>query len=388
MNRQIRQATTGMRRIPGGAFMMGSDRHYPEEAPAHRVRVAAFEMDETTVTNRQFAAFVAETGYVTVAERPLDPAVYPNAAPHELLPGSVVFHMTSGPVDTRDYRNWWGWVTGASWRHPEGPGSTIKGRKDHPVVHVAYEDAAAYAAWAGKALPTEAEWELAARGGLEGREFAWGDELAPRGRHVANTWQGAFPWQNLAEDGHAGTCPVKAFPANGYGLYEVCGNVWEWTTDWFASRHEAGESGASPPAARPTTRAGRRWRGATTPRNAMPRSRGAWSRAGRFCARRATAAATGRRRAIRRWSTPGPATSASAASAALLTMLAKADNNSLIFRAPQAQLVLIAAFHYCHFASLSPAPPSRTAAALTPQRLPPRNGDRWLSLPLRRIGAE
>jgi sulfatase modifying factor 1 len=253
MNKPMRQAASdGMRRIPGGTFLMGSDRHYPEEAPAHRVRVAPFLMDETCVTNRQFAAFVAETGYVTVAERPLDPAAYPAAAPHELLPGAVVFHMTPGPVDTRDYRNWWGWVTGASWRHPEGPGSTVKGRKDHPVVQIAYEDAEAYATWAGKALPTEAEWEFAARGGLDGREFAWGDELVPRGRHVANTWQGAFPWQNLAEDGYPGTCPVRSFPANAYGLYEVCGNVWEWTTDWFAPKHTpeaakpAGEEAGKP----------------------------------------------------------------------------------------------------------------------------------------------
>jgi formylglycine-generating enzyme required for sulfatase activity len=232
-----------MRRIPGGEFLMGSDHHYPEEAPARRVRVAPFEMDETTVTNRQFAAFVAETGYVTVAERPLDPAVYPAAGPHELLPGSLVFHMTAGPVDTRDFRNWWSWVPGACWRRPEGAGTTIKGRKDHPVVHVAFEDADAFAAWAGKALPTEAEWEFAARGGLAAREFAWGEELTPRGRHLANTWQGAFPWQNLAEDGHAGTCPVRSFPPNGYGLYEVSGNVWEWTTDWFGTRPTAASPG-------------------------------------------------------------------------------------------------------------------------------------------------
>ena len=247
MNKPMRPAATeGMRRIPGGTFLMGSDRHYPEEAPAHRVRVAPFEIDETCVTNRQFAAFVAATGYVTVAERPLDPAVYPTAAPHELLPGAVVFHMTPGPVDTRDFRNWWGWVSGACWRHPEGPGSTVKGRKDHPVVQVAFEDAAAYAAWAGKALPTEAEWEFAARGGLDGKEFAWGDEFVPRGRHLANTWQGAFPWQNLVEDGWPGTCPVTTFPPNGYGLYEVCGNVWEWTTDWFASGHAAKDTAENP----------------------------------------------------------------------------------------------------------------------------------------------
>jgi formylglycine-generating enzyme len=232
-------ATPAMRRIPGGTFLMGSDRHYPEEAPAHRVRVSAFEMDETTVTNRQFAAFVAATGHVTVAERPLDPALYPGADPAQLVPGSLVFRMTAGPVDTRDFRNWWVWTLGACWRHPEGPGSSIKRRKDHPVVHVAYEDAEAYAAWAGKALPTEAEWEYAARGGLEDAEFAWGNDLTPGGRHVANTWQGAFPWENRTEDGHAGTCPVKSFAPNGFGLHEVCGNVWEWTSDWFVARHAA-----------------------------------------------------------------------------------------------------------------------------------------------------
>lgn len=234
-------ATPALRRIPGGSFTMGSDRHYPEEAPAHLVRVAAFEMDETAVTNRQFAAFVAATGYVTVAERPLDPALYPGADPAQLGPGSLVFRRTAGPVDTRDMRNWWVWTPGACWRRPEGPESSIKGRKDHPAVHVACADAEAYAAWAGKALPTEAEWECAARGGLDGAEFAWGDALAPRGRHLANTWQDAFPWENRAEDGHAGTCPAKSYPPNGFGLYEVCGNVWEWTADWFAARHAAAD---------------------------------------------------------------------------------------------------------------------------------------------------
>ena len=232
-------AAPAMRRIPGGTFLMGSDCHYPEEAPAHLVRVASFEMDETTVTNRQFAAFVAATGHVTVAERPLDPSLYPGADPARLVPGSLVFGMTAGPVDTRDVRNWWCWTPGACWRLPEGPGSSIKGRKDHPAVHVACEDAEAFAAWAGKALPSEAEWEYAARGGLDGADFAWGSELTPRGRHVANTWQGAFPWENRAEDGHAGTCPVNSYPPNGFGLYEVCGNVWEWTTDWFVAGHVA-----------------------------------------------------------------------------------------------------------------------------------------------------
>lgn len=227
-------AATAMRSIPGGRFQMGSDRHYPEEAPARRMHVGPFDIDETAVTNRAFAQFVAATGYVTVAERPPDPAHYPGTPAHLLVPGSLVFRMTAGPVDLRDVRNWWAWTPGASWRHPEGPDSTLRGRKDHPVVHVAFEDAAAFADWMGKDLPTEAEWECAARGGLDGAEFAWGDELMPKGRHMANTWQGEFPWQNLATDGYPGTCPVRSFRPNGYGLFEMCGNVWEWTSDNFA----------------------------------------------------------------------------------------------------------------------------------------------------------
>jgi len=219
---------------------MGSDRHYPEERPAHAETVGPFLMDQTAVTNAAFAAFVAATGYVTVAERPLDPALYPGARPEMLAPGSLVFRMTDGPVDTRDYRNWWAWTPGACWRHPEGPGSDIAEREEHPVVQVAFEDAAAFAAWAGKELPTEAEWEFAARGGLDAAEFAWGDELTPGDRHMANTWQGPFPWRNFTADGFAGTCPVRSFPPNGYGLFEMCGNVWEWTTDWFASQHLGG----------------------------------------------------------------------------------------------------------------------------------------------------
>ncbi|WP_188966071.1 formylglycine-generating enzyme family protein [Neoroseomonas lacus] len=224
--------------LPGGEFRMGSDSHYAEERPAHRRRVDAFEMDETCVTNAAFAAFVSATGYTTVAERPLDPALYPGADPAHLRPGSLVFRMTDGPVDTTDYRNWWHWTLGASWRHPEGPGSDIADRSDHPVVHVAVEDAEAYACWAGKELPTEAEWEYAARGGLEGAEFVWGAELTPGGVHLANTWQGPFPWRNFGADGFERTCPVRSFPPNGHGLYEMCGNVWEWTTDWFAARHD------------------------------------------------------------------------------------------------------------------------------------------------------
>ena len=223
---------------------MGSDHHYAEERPAHRVRVEPFRMDDACVTNADYARFVAATGYVTVAERPLDPAAYPGAQPGMLVPGSLVFHMTDGPVDTSDYSNWWSWIPGACWRHPEGPGSTIDDRPDHPVVQVAYEDAASYARWAGKSLPSEAEWEYAARGGLDQAEFVWGDELTPGGVHMANTWQGPFPWRNFAADGFAGTCPVRSFPPNGYGLFEMCGNVWEWTTTWFAAGHDPEAAGA------------------------------------------------------------------------------------------------------------------------------------------------
>jgi len=232
----------GMLRIPGGAFRMGSDSHYPEERPAHEVRVDGFWMDATTVTNAQFTAFAAATGYVTVAERPLNPAQYPGAKPELLVPGALVFHMTDGPVDTRDISHWWRLTAGAQWRHPQGPESDLTGLEGHPVVHVAYEDAAAYAAWAGKDLPTEAEWDFAARGGLEGAEFVWGDELAPGGVHLANTWQGPFPWRNFEADGFAGTAPVASYPANGYGLHDMAGNVWQWTTDWFTARHEADPS--------------------------------------------------------------------------------------------------------------------------------------------------
>ncbi len=223
--------------IPGGAFLMGSNDHYPEETPAHPVTVDGFWMDRYAVTNAQFRQFVQATGYRTVAERPLDPALYPDADPAFLVPGSLVFHETPGPVDLHDYRNWWAFVPGADWRHPTGPGSSISGKAQHPVVHVASADAEAYAGWVGKALPTEAEWECAARGGLEGAVYPWGDDFAPGGMMMANTWQGAFPWQNLKTDGYAGTSPVGAFPANGYGLHDMAGNVWEWTADWWVPRH-------------------------------------------------------------------------------------------------------------------------------------------------------
>jgi len=223
--------------IPSGTFRMGSDRHYPEEGPAHSVSVGGFWIDRTQTTNREYAAFVEDSGYVTVAERPLDPADFPGAPPENLVPGSMVFTGTRGPVDLRHLSQWWTWTPGAGWRRPEGPRSSLAGREDHPVVHVAFEDAEAYAAWAGKALPTEAEWERAARGGLEGAVFAWGDEFAPRGRLMANTWLGEFPWQSAKPEGRRGTSPVGSFPPNGFDLLDMTGNVWEWTSDYFTMRH-------------------------------------------------------------------------------------------------------------------------------------------------------
>jgi formylglycine-generating enzyme len=229
----------GMVWIEGGTFCMGSDRHYPEEAPAHRVRVGGFWIDRTPVTNRQFRNFVKATGHVTWAEIPPDPKDYPGALPHMLKPGSLVFSPPKHAVDLRDWSQWWQLKFGADWRRPYGPRSSIGGLHDHPVVHVAYRDAEAYARWAGKELPTEAEWEFAARGGLDGAEFGWGDEFAPGGRQMANTWQGGFPHENTRLDGFDRTSPVTAFPPNGYGLHDMIGNVWEWTTDWFTSQHEA-----------------------------------------------------------------------------------------------------------------------------------------------------
>jgi sulfatase modifying factor 1 len=219
--------------VPGGVFRMGSDNHYPEEAPAHRVKVGGFWMDRHTVTNAEFQRFVEATGYVTLAERPANPEDYPGALPELLQPSSVVFRKAPQRVSLQDHYQWWSYVPGADWRHPRGPDSSIKGLWKHPVVHVAYEDAEAYAAWAGKALPTEAEWEFAARGGLDSAEYVWGDELTPGGRHMANTWLGEFPWQNTLNDGYEWTAPVGSYPANGYGLHDMAGNVWEWTTDWF-----------------------------------------------------------------------------------------------------------------------------------------------------------
>jgi formylglycine-generating enzyme len=223
----------GMVWIPGGTFMMGSDHHYPEEAPAHRVRVDGFWIDTTTVTNDDFARFVAETGYVTLAERPARAEDYPDVPLDSLVPASAVFTPPLGAVDRSNAYVWWSYVQGADWRHPHGRQSSIEGLGNHPVVHIAYEDAEAYVRWADKDLPTEAEFEFAARGGLDGKPYVWGDELHPGGRIMANTWQGEFPWENTRDDGYGWTSPVGAFPPNGYGLFDMAGNVWQWTSDWY-----------------------------------------------------------------------------------------------------------------------------------------------------------
>lgn len=241
--------------VPGGTFRMGSDRHYPEEGPAHDRQVEPFLLERHAVTNAQFAAFVADTGYVTVAERPLDPADFPGADPADLVPGGLVFTPTAGPVDLRDWRQWWRWQPGASWRSPQGPGSGVDDRPEHPVVLVAFEDASAYAEWAGRRLPTEAEWERAARGGLDDAEYAWGDELAPGGRLMANTWQGRFPYDDA---GWGGTSPVGSYEPNGYGLVDLIGNTWEWTADTFTPRHvvpgtRGPDAGGRPNLLAPTT---------------------------------------------------------------------------------------------------------------------------------------
>ena len=228
---------SGMKPLDGGTYLMGSDRHYPEEAPAHRVTVDPFWMDETPVTNAQFRAFVEATGHVTFAEIKPRAEDYPGALEHMLKPGSLVFTPPKGLVDLRQPLSWWDFAFFSNWRRPDGKGSDIKGKDDHPVVHVAYVDALAYATWAGKDLATEAEWEFAARAGLDGAEYAWGDEFTPDGKHMANTWQGRFPIENLVEDGFTRTSPVRAFPANAYGVYDMIGNVWEWTKDWYVPRH-------------------------------------------------------------------------------------------------------------------------------------------------------
>lgn len=242
----------GMVHVPAGWFLMGSEDFYPEERPVSRVFADAFWIDEHPVTNAEFRRFVAATGYLTVAERPVTQADYPRADPALLVPGSAVFRQPERRVDLREIRNWWAYAPGASWRHPEGPASGLAGRDCHPVVHVAYEDAQAYARWAGKALPTEAEWEYAARGGLEGATYPWGNRFSPGGRVMANTWEGQFPWQNLRSEA-PGTSPVTSFPPNGYGLYDCAGNVWEWTTDPFRrARPAAGQQSCCAPGDPPT----------------------------------------------------------------------------------------------------------------------------------------
>lgn len=229
----------GMRRLAGGVFAMGSERFYPEEAPVRRVWVDPFWIDEVPVTNAQFTRFVTATGHVTAAELAPDVKDYPGMMPDMARPGSLVFHKTVGPVPLDDVRRWWRFTFGSDWRHPHGPETSLDGLDDHPVVHVTHGDAAAYAAWVGKSLPTEAEWEFAARGGLEDADYAWGDELAPGGTMLANYWQGLFPFANQCRDGWERTSPVRSFPANGFGLYDMIGNAWEWTDDWFGEPQEA-----------------------------------------------------------------------------------------------------------------------------------------------------
>ena len=229
-------APEGMVWIPGGEFLMGSNLEFAEvkETPPHTVRIKGFYMDETEVTNERFGEFIQATGYVTVAERPFDPADYPNADPEALKPGSLIFVKSEGPVPLDNHGRWWAFVAGANWRHPEGPGSTIEGKGDHPVVCVTWEDATSYAKWAGKRLPTEAEWEFAAKGGL-GNDvpYAWGKTFKVDGKIPANLWQGEFPYENTAEDGFVATAAVKSYPPNGYGLYDMAGNVWEFVSDWY-----------------------------------------------------------------------------------------------------------------------------------------------------------
>ena len=217
--------------IPGGTFRMGSDAHYPEEAPARAVEVSGFWMSRTTVTNDEYAKFVADAGYVTVAERPLDAADFPGAPAENLVPGSMVFTGTTGPVDLRHLSQWWTWIPGASWRHPRGPASDVAGLGGHPVVHIAYEDAMAYADWIGHRLPTEAEWERAARGGLDGATYVWGDEAETPGERLAHYWHGDFPWR--ADSGFGTSARVGSYAPNGFGLFDMAGNVWEWTDDWY-----------------------------------------------------------------------------------------------------------------------------------------------------------
>jgi formylglycine-generating enzyme required for sulfatase activity len=220
--------------IPGGRYRMGAVAHMPEEQPAGRQRISPFCLGAHETTNRKFTEFVAASGYRTVAERPLSIEQFPGLSPADRAPGSLVFQPVAAGEPIEEL-SWWHWVPGADWRHPQGPYSSIKGLEDHPVVQVSYEDAEAYAHWAGGFLPSEAQWEYAARGGLKDQVYAWGNTWNPR---RANTWQGTFPINNTAEDGHNGTAPVGSFPADGYGLHDMTGNVWEWTQDWYSVGHD------------------------------------------------------------------------------------------------------------------------------------------------------
>jgi formylglycine-generating enzyme required for sulfatase activity len=232
--------------IEGGTFRMGSNNHYPEERAAEEVTVSGFCLDRYEVTNAQFAQFVEETGYVTVAERPLSAEQFPSLSEEQRAPGSLVFDQPP-PGQTVGELGWWQWMPGADWRHPEGPDSSIENQDDYPVVHIAFEDAVAYAEWAGKSLPTEAQWEFAARGGLKGATYTWGDRYSPK---LANTWQGRFPFRNTEKDGYFGTAPVGSYPPNGYGLYDLAGNVWEWTSDWYYPGHQGKSQQVNPVANR------------------------------------------------------------------------------------------------------------------------------------------
>jgi formylglycine-generating enzyme len=223
-------------KLPGGVFCIGSEQFYPDEGPVHDEQVEPFAIEQHPVTNAQFSEFVSETGYVTVAERPLDPALFPDLAADDLEPGALAFSPTTGSVDLSDWRQWWRWSVGADWQHPFGPGSSIADKAEHPVVQVSNYDAVAYANWAGRRLPSEAEWEYAARAGGTST-YAWGEEVKPAGRLMANTWQGHFPYQNAGAAGWIGTSPVRSFPSNDFGLSDMIGNVWEWTTTTYQARH-------------------------------------------------------------------------------------------------------------------------------------------------------
>ncbi|UPK75651.1 formylglycine-generating enzyme family protein [Nocardioidaceae bacterium SCSIO 66511] len=235
--RTHRKGTAAMKRVSGGTLLQGSEDFYPEEQPVREVEVAAIWVDEHPVTNAEFRRFVKDTGHVTIAERDPDPADFPDAKPEQLVAGSLVFTATEGPVPLDNWHQWWRWQPGADWRHPEGPESTLHGRDKHPVVHIAYEDAKTYAAWAGKRLATESEWEWAARGGLVGKSYVWGDEFMPKNRVMANTWHGEFPWRNDRAGKHALTSPIGSYPPNGYGLFDMAGNVWEWTDSPWTFSH-------------------------------------------------------------------------------------------------------------------------------------------------------